>query len=100
MFGWGLYAAYRAQQRGVAPRGNVSDSAAITMSDADLSRSISYRRFLRLTKSGRQNPLLDVVVVDSTASQTRAVFTKHGHYDDDEDIDEEAPAGDTDVTAT
>ena len=25
---------------------------------------------------------------------------EHGHYDDDEDIDEEAPTGDTDITAT
>ena len=25
---------------------------------------------------------------------------EHGRYDDDEDIDEEAPTGDTDVTAT
>ena len=25
---------------------------------------------------------------------------EHGHYDDDEDIDEEAPTSDTDVTAT
>ena len=24
---------------------------------------------------------------------------EHGHYDGDEDIDEEAPTGDTDVTA-
>ena len=25
---------------------------------------------------------------------------EHGHYDDDEDIDEEAPTGDTDIAAT
>ena len=25
---------------------------------------------------------------------------EHGHYDDDEDIDEEAPTGDTDIAVT
>ena len=25
---------------------------------------------------------------------------EHGHYDNDEDIDEEAPTGDTDIAAT
>ena len=60
---------------------------------------------LNCLQSRYENTIFSTIHMGPIPAPARSTFPidtpnhEHGHYDDDEDIDEEAPTGDTDITA-